>query len=364
MLLIMATFFFSPVHASMAICGTGSFKSFMPMGALSTNSTQYRYLQQNTYDRGDGLLVTNDGYISVAMGPYYGVTGDKFIVTFSNGQQTKVVKVDEKAHFISGCHGMSSRDGSVLEAILSGNPSEAYSAARYHGNVGRAYSEFAGTSSITSIVKVSGSAAPVVSHTPAAIVEEEEEESQIMIIYIPNEDHENLLFVDTEFSGRGRDLVQVALINFKKELSQPNLYYLSTSLNLYKDIKVTESFENYTNIKQGFLGNNGVKPKEFIERLNSFIGAEGLDSCNTLLIGHGVKQDHELLIKEGCNLLFVDTYDTFSKAKSILEIESGLSLEALSVQSGYFPTSNHDAYQDAYALISIFSHLTTAELLK
>lgn len=367
-----ATLFSSDVHASMGICGGGSFKSYMPMGALSKSSGQYKYLINNTKDRGDGLLVTSDGYIAVAMGPYYGKMGDKFVVTFSNGQKTKVVKVDEKAHFKPGCEGMASRDGSVLEGILSGKNSSTYRKAKFHGNIGKAYTEFAGTSSITSITKVGGSAANPVTKTktkkptkrPSVPQPKEEVKTKLMIIYIPNEEHENLLFVDTEFSGPTREVVQAALINFRKLKEKENLYFLSGSLNLYKDVKVTTGFENYTNIKQGFLGNHGVDPKDFVDIVNNFIESYNLNTCDTLIISHGQHQDVELLLDEGCHLIFVDKYDTFEQAKAVLEISSGLSLEALALSAGYFTASNHDAYQDAFTLIPIFSHLKIVEKLK
>lgn len=365
LVLVMTFFSWTKVEASMSLCTAGSFKSYMPMGALSKRSAQYQYLQNYTYDRGDGLLVTNDGYIAVAMGPYYGKMGDKFQVTFANGQTTKVVKVDEKAHFVSGCHGMSSRDGSILEAILSGNPSKAYSAAKYHGNVGHAYKEFAAEHAISSISKVGGSTTKPVIKKPITSPQVKKKEAiQLMIIYIPEEKHDSLLFVDTEFSGSERELIQASLIHFQRLKKQEPLYYFSSSLNIYKDTKVTVGFENYTNIKQGFLGNYGLKPEDFAARLNQFVIDNKLNSCNTLLIGHGLPQDHELLLKEGCNLMLVDTYDTFQEAKRILEIKTGLSLESLSATSGYFTSTQHDAYQDAYALIPIFSHLKISEFLQ
>lgn len=372
LVLVMTFFSWERVEASMSLCTSGSFKSYMPMSALSKRSAQYQYLQNYTYDRGDGLLVTKDGYIAVAMGPYYGKMGDKFKVTFANGQTTKVVKVDEKAHFVSGCHGMSSRDGSILEAILSGNPSKAYSAAKYHGNVGRAYKEFAAEHAITSILKVGGSTTNTSGSTTKPVTKKpitspqvkKKEAIQLMIIYIPEEKHDSLLFVDTEFSGPERELIQAALIHFQRLNKEEPLYYFSSSLNIYKDTKVTVGFENYTNIKQGFLGNYGLKSEDFAARLKQFVSENKLNSCNTLLIGHGLPQDHELLLKEGCNLMLVDTYDTFQEAKRILEIKTGLSLESLAATSGYFTSMQHDAYQDAYALVPIFSHLKTSEFLQ
>ena len=62
-------------------------------------------------------------------------------------------------------------------------------------------------------------------------------------------------------------------------------------------------------------------------------------------------------------MVLTNNYDTFNQAKRILEIDSGLSLDSLAIKAGFFPSSIHDAYQDAFALIPIFSHLKLTEYL-
>lgn len=145
----------------LVVCGEGRFKSFMPMTALSTKSPQYKFLKEETTDE-DNLRVTSDGFYAVAMGSYYGILGDKFIVTFESGKQVKVVKVDEKSdnHTSSSCYGKTmSSDGSIIEPIISFSLKRADNAsnpklireAYFHGNIGVAYSQFAGYEKIIKI---------------------------------------------------------------------------------------------------------------------------------------------------------------------------------------------------------------------
>lgn len=354
-------------------CGGGPFKSWMPMGALSKRSAQYKYLINYTTDRGDGLLVTNDGYIAVAMGPHFGSLGDKYILTFANGQKTKVVHVDTKAHYKPGCERIASRDGSLVEVILSGNPSAAFSLAKKHGNAGKAYAEFAGTSKIINVERIGKgtvappkkTAQPVATKnptpTPKPAAKTQEEKQRLMIVYIPDDQHRKLLFLDTEFSGNNRDLVQAALLVLERVENDSRLFYLTASLNAYVNIPVTEGFEIYTNIKQGFLANNGISPIEMEILLNEFIDRYNLDNCDTLVIAHGLEQDLDVLNRAGCQLLKVNKYDTFLKAKQILGRNNSVSLPDIVKEAGILIGGNHDAYTDAFALIAAFSQLKLLE---
>lgn len=373
-----------PTNVNAAYCGGGSFKSWMTKGALSKSSAQYKYLTNHTTARADGLLVTDDGYIAVAMGPYFGKLGDKYHVTFSNGQTTKVVHVDTKAHYKPGCERIASRDGSVIEVILSGKSSSAFTAAKKWGNAGKAYTEFAGTSTITSIVRADGkpfnstsstttptTPTPTPTPTPtttkpaapttAAKPTIKEEKQQLMILYIPEDEHKKLLFLDTEFSGDQRSLVQAALLVMEAIEDAPRHFYLTASFNAYSNIPVSAGFEAYTNIKQGFLGNHGVTPLEMEKLLAEFIDQHDLNTCETLAIGHGLRQDLEILGRAKCNLLEVDKYDTFVMAKRLLERESQVGLSDLVMESGIFYGGVHDAYMDAFFLIPAFSHLKLLE---
>lgn len=68
----------------------------------------------------DGLLRDKEGYIAVALGSYYSQNiGDRFIVTFEDGDTAKFIVCDEKADgdTINGANHRS--DGSMVEFIIS-----------------------------------------------------------------------------------------------------------------------------------------------------------------------------------------------------------------------------------------------------
>ena len=106
--------------------GTSRVKSYMD-GAKVTNtaSAQYKLLQTMHVDE-RGFYATDDGFIGVALGSYYGPVGSKYVVTLSNGKQYKVIKADEKAdaHVWNGCYHR--EDGSVMEMVIDTETAGAY----------------------------------------------------------------------------------------------------------------------------------------------------------------------------------------------------------------------------------------------
>lgn len=93
-------------YSTVSVCGVSSYKkNYMDYRAISTNSRQWSLMNSYTTLRSDGLLVTDDGFVAVALGSAYGSLGSKYRVTTSTGQVFKVIKIDEKsnAHTINGC---------------------------------------------------------------------------------------------------------------------------------------------------------------------------------------------------------------------------------------------------------------------
>ena len=379
----------------MGVCGPrGGFKSFMPMTALSQSSPQYKYLVNNTSDV-DNLRVTPDGYVAVAMGSYYGKLGDKFLITFDSGVQTKVVKVDEKAnaHTSQACYGKTmASDGSVIEPIIStGNRANAtnpelHRLLYYHGNAGVVYPQFAGTSAISSIVKVSGSPtkSEEINNTQTALpgskdpgvrgvvplpqkpkekTEEEKrhEEMMSMAVYLPNVKQNKIVFLDTEFM-EGRELIQAAFIIYER-VDDKDHYFLTTSLNVYVNTQISPAFETYTGIKTGFLGNVGISKYQAKEVINDFFDKNFINSCNTLVVGHGINQDLLVLDEFGCKIETA-TYDTLENAKIVLDRQRDLKLSDLLLDAGLVQGVAHDAYQDTRNLMPIFAYLKWMEYQK
>lgn len=61
-------------------------------------SPQWKLINSNKiFVNQKGYLQTEDGFIGVALGSYFGEIGDKFIITLSSGKELKLIKVERKA---------------------------------------------------------------------------------------------------------------------------------------------------------------------------------------------------------------------------------------------------------------------------
>lgn len=114
------------------LCISGStVKSYMD-GAKVTNKLSAQYLLLQTMHINEkGNYETDDGYIGVALGSYYGPIGTKYIVTLSTGKVLKVIKADAKAdeHVYNGCN--HKQDNSMMELII-----DTATAGSYYGTIG------------------------------------------------------------------------------------------------------------------------------------------------------------------------------------------------------------------------------------
>lgn len=99
------------------VCGyMSSKKTYMDYRAISPYSTQMSII--NTLQlNSDGLLVSEDGFIAVALGSTYGPLGSKYRITTDSGNVFKVIKVDEKSdqHTSDGCQDAS---GALIEFVI------------------------------------------------------------------------------------------------------------------------------------------------------------------------------------------------------------------------------------------------------
>lgn len=186
-----------------------------------------------------------------------------------------------------------------------------------------------------------------------------------MIIKCYNTNHNYLLFIDLEFNNQ--DLVQFSglLFNWIDE----NTYQLAKSYTVYITQKVCYPFAEYTSITNNFLAQNGVSLQDAtIGILEDFLGEVPLDQL--LLISHGLKNDRIVLEKAGINLTYyaadkpIDGYCTFTNARRILDRTNHLTLHELAEESGYYLHNAHNAYNDVWAQVSVFTFLKKLEYQK
>ena len=74
-------------------------KSYMDYRKITNKGTaQWQYIHSDAISVDDkGFLVTEDGYIGVALGTYFGPVGTKYIFELDTGIELKVVKVEVKS---------------------------------------------------------------------------------------------------------------------------------------------------------------------------------------------------------------------------------------------------------------------------
>ena len=101
------------------LCEEGStVKSYMD-GSTVTNTASVQYQLLSTMRINEkGQYETDDGYIAIALGSYYGPVGSKYIIELDTGITFKAIKSDQKSdeHVYNGCQHRV--DGSMLEFIL------------------------------------------------------------------------------------------------------------------------------------------------------------------------------------------------------------------------------------------------------
>lgn len=109
------------------LCAYGIYtKSYMDADTVTDeDSLQYKLLSQMHINE-KGLYETDDGYVAIALGSYYGGVGTKYLITLDTGVTFKAIKADEKAdeHVYDGC--IHKVDGSMMEFILDTDKASQY----------------------------------------------------------------------------------------------------------------------------------------------------------------------------------------------------------------------------------------------
>lgn len=185
-----------------------------------------------------------------------------------------------------------------------------------------------------------------------------------MIIKAYEEKHKYLLFIDLEFSGR--HLVQFAGLLFRRIEDDDNIYQLARSYNVYITQKVCYPFVEYTSITNNFLNENGVPLADAIAYIQEEFLGDDVDKDDLMIITHGLKNDRLILKENGLQLVksngsLVDGFCTYNAARRILRRENHLSLEDLCNECGYYLHHAHNAYNDVWAEVAIYTYLKKIE---
>jgi hypothetical protein len=188
-----------------------------------------------------------------------------------------------------------------------------------------------------------------------------------MIIKTYNENHEYLVFIDIEFNNR--ELVQFAGLLFKR--IEDETYQLMRSCNQYVTTRVCYPFMEYTSITNNFLEANGVSLKDVQTIVFDDFLAD-IDLKDVMIISHGLKNDRLVLLQNGINLSYrgenkrlpIDGYCTFNNSKNILGRDNHLTAKDLASECGYYVHHAHNAFNDVWAEVAIFTYLKKIEKQK
>lgn len=172
-----------------------------------------------------------------------------------------------------------------------------------------------------------------------------------MIIKCYNTTKEYLLFLDIEFNNL--DLVQYCGLLFRRV--DDYTYQLMRSVNIYISTQVCYAFADYTSITNNFLKENGI-PLDDARELILYEFLKDIPANQLLMISHGLHNDKMVLEKAGLDLN-CEGYCTFTNARIILQRTNQLSLEAIANEAGYYLHHAHNAYNDAWAEVSVYTYL-------
>ena len=190
-----------------------------------------------------------------------------------------------------------------------------------------------------------------------------------MIIKCYNEHHPYLLFIDLEFFSNKKDGINYNhLVQFSGLLFQwidDETYQLMRSCNEYVTDKVCYPFIEYTAITNSFLTENGVPLRDMIMSIEEDF-LRDIPLQEVLVISHGLKNDRLIMLENGLNLSNVDGqpidgYCTFENARKILDRKENLTLSDIAEECGYYLHHAHNAYNDAWAEVAVYTYLKKIE---
>lgn len=179
-----------------------------------------------------------------------------------------------------------------------------------------------------------------------------------MQLVIPKVKEKNIVIFDVEYDETV--LVQLAFLILTR--TEPNIYVLSKSVNLYVNTShpLNTFFTRYTHITSDFLCDNGVDLTVARTLVQDCLFDIDLNDC--LIASHGIKNDLAILYINGINLKTIQThYCTYNMAKKLLHRDNQLSLKNVAAEGGYYMFNEHNAYADVWGTLHAFCYLKELE---
>lgn len=167
---------------------------------------------------------------------------------------------------------------------------------------------------------------------------------------------EHVLIFDAEYNEG--NLIQFAGILFRK--IEEDIFQIERSLTTYVKLEegeVNRFIRDFTGITDGFLNAFGVSLAEAKEQIENLID---IGDDELLVVSHGITNDRRTLLDNGIDL-YVDKNEkdiqgvcTYNAAKRLLKRDRKLTLTDVAAESGIFLSNGHNAFEDAWATVSVF----------
>jgi DNA polymerase III epsilon subunit-like protein len=177
-----------------------------------------------------------------------------------------------------------------------------------------------------------------------------------MITLFKGIEYKNVLVFDAEYNEG--DLIQFTGLLFRQ--IEKDIFQIEKSLNIYVKSEIGKSvnpfIEQFTGITNNFLEVYGETLDESIEAIQSLIDVPAED---LLVVSHGLQNDRQILVGNGVDLYVdkngneIDSLCTYSAAKRLLGRDKKLNLVDVSADAGFFLSGRHNAFEDAWATVSV-----------
>lgn len=166
----------------------------------------------------------------------------------------------------------------------------------------------------------------------------------------------HVLIFDAEYNEG--NLIQFSGILFRK--IEEDIFQIERSLTTYVKLEegqVNRFIRDFTGITDSFLNAFGVSLAEAKEQIEKLIDIE---DDELLVVSHGITNDRRILLDNGIDL-YIDKNEkdiqgvcTYNAAKRLLKRERKLTLTDVAAESGIFLSNGHNAFEDAWATVSVF----------
>ena len=183
-----------------------------------------------------------------------------------------------------------------------------------------------------------------------------------MLVVFRGIQQDNVLVFDAEYNES--QLIQFSGILFRR--IEEDIYQVSKSLNMYvrlQEGKINPFIERFTGINDIYLETFGEKIEDAKEKIYDLIDVEG----SLVLASHGLTNDRRTMLNNDIDLYLnkqneaIDGLCTYNAAKRLLGRDKKLTLEDVAADAGIFLSNGHNAFDDAWATISVFSLLCKLE---